>query len=150
MIPITAVTLLETLSKDYAINSWRIQSNPTLTLSFRFQYTADDSAAIAGHSQVPDKYYRAKAPSTRQRDILRQQNRYSMNRNMDIGYMDMAEKDISYQAANNDSTMFYTKNASEMIDMNDMMDPAVYSEDATSIGTKFIQSTPNLTMQSVT
>ena len=78
MIPKTAVNLLQSLSMDYYIHSWRIQSNPNLTLSFRLEKGADDMSTI-GHSSMPDKYYRAKAPSTRNRDMVRMQTWHNTN-----------------------------------------------------------------------
>ena len=76
MLPKTAVNLMEQLSQDYVVSSWRIQGITNLTLSFKLTSTADDiGATLPGysmHSEVGDRYYRSKPPSSRNRDMARQ------------------------------------------------------------------------------
>ena len=73
IIPKAAVILMERLSKDYTVSSWRIQGSPNMTISFKLESTA--AAAIAGGagpSQVQSKFYRSKPPSSVARDMQRQ------------------------------------------------------------------------------
>ena len=80
MLPKDAVQLMNTLSMNHRVSSWRIQGIPNLTISFRLVNTADDTAAIAqSHSLVEDKHYRAKPVSCIKRDRDRQNQWYSQN-----------------------------------------------------------------------
>ena len=75
ILPTGLCDLLRRIEMDNTISSWRIQGGYDLVLTVRFQSKVNTSMATPRHAPINtmDTFYRSKPPSSRVRDINRQQ-----------------------------------------------------------------------------
>ena len=76
ILPTGLCDLLRRIEMDNTISSWRIQGGYDLVLTVRFQSKVDTSMAEPRHATINnmDTFYRSKPPSSRIRDVNRQNN----------------------------------------------------------------------------